>query len=550
MSKIIDFLTSIFIFQEPKQPQEEFILLKEHSKAPVAEKPSKKDEIKKVINKVSPNLNENLAYLKEKYSIPLNNDVMLREFDITLEKKTYKAFLIFIDGLTDKALINEHILEPLMFYTSLEKVGKIDNIITYIERNLVPQNQLTKTDDFQTVFEGINLGCCVLFVEGANQALILDVKSWEHRTIGKPSIELTIRGPLEAFGETLRINTALIRKNLKNENLVIEKITIGQRSRTPCAVIYLKDLANPNLVQEVKRRLNSIQVDYANDSGIIEQLIEDNPFLDIPQTIATERPDRAAFYLSEGRVAILVDGSPFILIVPATYYDLTHSPEDLYSRTPYGNFIRIIRHLGMMVALLLPSFYTAIITYHHEMIPTDLLFAISGTKERVPFPAVVEVLIMEISFELIREAGIRMPGAIGPTLGIIGALILGQAAVAANIVSPILIIIVAITGLGSLLIPNFSLGLAWRILKYFYIFLGAIAGLFGITFGLFVHGIFLVSQKSFGVPIFVPFAPITKGILGNIIIRPPIWLEEERPDYLNPQDKRKQPKISRGWIKN
>lgn len=582
MGKVLDFFKNILLFQEPKEPSEGFIL-KEYNegtdekqqsspqnqqssteksdntgnepKQPVKiEEQAKKGAQKQdnnpaKTNKVSPNLDENLAFLKDKYSIPLSTDVMTREFDITLEKKTYKAFIIFIDGLTDKKVINEYILQPLLLLTSLEKSGEVKDIITYLERNVIPQNQLNKSDDYKKILDEINFGSCVLFVEGAAQALVFDVKSWEHRTVSRPTTEITIRGSQEGFGETVRANTALIRKSLKNENLVIESLTVGQRSRTPCSIMYLKDIANPNLVDEVRRRVSSLQLDYANDSGIVEQLIEDNTFLPAPQLTATERPDRVSSMLSEGKVAILVDGNPFVLVAPNTFFELIHSPEDSYSRFPYSNLMRLIRYLGLFSALLLPGLYVAITTYHHEMIPTDLLFAISGARERVPFPTVVEILVMEISFELIREAGVRMPGTIGPTLGIIGALILGQAAVAANIVSPILIIIVAVTGIGSLAIPSFSLSLAFRILRFGYIALGALAGLLGITLGLFIQILFLAAQKSFGVPFLAPFAPKTSGGMHDVLNKSPLWMQEQRPDYLNPLDKVRQPKISRGWTK-
>lgn len=594
MGKLMDFFKNIFIFQEPKEQQEGFILkeYKEGSnekekKQPDSqsqeqpsdhknsdndtgtEKNKDKTEPKPLVKleeqgkesqkssgqerikqeKVSPNLDDNLNYLKDKYSIPLSTDVMIREFDITMSKKTYKAFIIFIDGMTEKKVINDNILQPLLLFTTLEKSEDIGDIITYIERNITTQNQLTKTEDYEKILGDINFGNCVLFVDGATQALSFDVKSWEHRTVDRPNVEINIRGPHEAFGETVRANTALIRKSLRNENLVIESITIGQRSKTPCSIMYLKDLANPNLVKEVRKRLESLKLDYANDSGIVEQLIEDSTFVPAPQTIATERPDRVASLLSEGRVAILVDGNPFVLVVPSTLYSLIHTTEDIYARFPYGNFMRYIRYLGIFTALLLPGVYVAITTYHHEMIPTDLLLAISGSREKVPFPTVIEILIMEISFELIREAGVRMPGTIGPTLGIIGALILGQAAVAANIVSPILIIIVAVTGIGSLAIPNFSLAFAFRMLRFVYIILGALAGLLGITLGLFVHSLFLAAQKSFGVPFLSPFGPTTSGTMQNAMFRLPMWMQEKRPDYVNPLDITRQPKISRGWTK-
>lgn len=570
-------LLSLIIYKEPAKKEEAFILKEYDKKADkevinppkTEEKERKKTEIKKPVpiekinektnndeidinknlQKVSKSIEQNLAYIKEKYSADICTDVKIREFDITISGKAYKAFIVFIDGITDKTAINNNILQPLMLFTSLEKSNESNDIITLIERNLTPYNQLQKNNDFNFLISSINMGSCVLFVDQAEMSLVFDVKSWEHRMVEKPTNEIIVRGSQEGFGEVLRVNTALIRKSLKNENLLTESMTVGKRSNTPCCIMYLKDLANPTLVEEVKKRLSNIDIDYANDSGIIEKMIQDHPLSPHSVIIATERPDRAALLLSEGRVAILVGSNPYVLVVPTTFFSLVHSSEDNYSKVFFVNLMRVVRYIAIFFALLLPGIYVAITNYHNEMIPTDLVLAIAAARERVPFPSVIEILIMEISFELIREAGIRMPGSIGPTLGIIGALILGQAAVAANIVSPVLIIIVALTGIGSLAIPNFSLSFSIRVLRFGYIFLGAIAGLFGITIGLCIHTAYLASIKSFGVPFLAPLAPKTGVLSSDVIFRPPIWMLEKRPDFLNPLDDTAQPEKSRKWDK-
>lgn len=332
-----------------------------------------------------------------------------------------------------------------------------------------------------------------------------------------------------------------------DQNLIAENIIMGNRSKTPCAIMYIKDIANDSLVAEVKRRLKNVNVDHIMDTGELEQFIEDNPSLPAPQILATERPDRVCTMLAEGRVAIIMHCSPFALVVPITGYDIMYSAEDQFLRFPYSNLLRIIRLLAMLMSLLLPGIYLAITNYHHEMIPTDLLLAILSAREKVPFPSVVEVFLMEISFELIREAGIRIPGPIGPTLGIIGALILGQAAVEANIVSPILIIVVAVTGLGSFAIPNFSAGFAFRILRFGFIILAALSGFLGITVGLILMGLWMFNAKSFGVPYFSPVAPRTSGGFADAIFKSPVWKQEKRPDYVNAKKDRMQPDISRRW---
>jgi spore germination protein KA len=387
--------------------------------------------------------------MKKVYNIPINGDVIIREFEITVKNGSIGAFIIFFDGMTDRMVINLAILQPLMLLSNLDIRGDEDNVASYVKKHLIPQNQLKVGKNYHEIIDGINFGACGLFIDGIDTAFIADVKGWEHRGVERPNTEVVIRGPQEGFNEVLRANTALVRKILKDEDLMAEDVAVGRRSKTPCSLLYIKDIANDSLVNEVRKRLNKIELDYIIDSGELEQMLEDSTFLPGPQIIATERPDRVASMLSEGKVAVIMNGSPFALVMPATILELLHSPEDAYARFPYANLFRIVRIIGILLSLLLPGSYVAITNYHQEMIPVDLLFAISASREKVPFPSVVEILIMEMAFELIREAGIRIPGPVGPTLGIIGALILGQAAVSANIVSPILIIIVAVTGIGS-----------------------------------------------------------------------------------------------------
>lgn len=530
-----------------KKKNEDLLLKNSGKEKQDAQKNKKKESEDK--SEISTSLSDNLEYMKKIYTVPINGDVVIREFKITFKDKTVDAFIIFIDGMTNGTVINTNMLQPLMLLSNLNIKDVSEGLEEHIKNRLVPHNQLKIFRSYKDVIDQINFGGCGLFVDGIDVAYAADAKGWEHRGVERPNTEMVIRGPQEGFTEVLRANTALVRKILKDEDLIVEDIAVGKRSRTPCAILYIKDITNDSLVEEVRKRIKSIRVDYVLDSGELEQYIEESSFLPAPQIFATERPDRVAYMLAQGRVAVIVHGSPFALVMPVTGTDLVHSAEDVYIRFPYATLLRLIRILGIFMALLLPGFYVAITNYHQEMIPTDLIFAISASREKVPFPSVVEILIMEVSFELIREAGIRIPGPIGPTLGIIGALILGQAAVAANIVSPILIIIVAVTGIGSFAVPNFSLAFAFRIMRFAFIFLGAAIGFLGITTGVFVMGIALCAAKSFGVPFMAPFGPRTAGSFANQIIRAPIWKQEKRDDYVNPKDIRRQAKISRGWIK-
>lgn len=551
MPNLKQFAQKYLTFKEPK-PAEEFILAESPGEAGL--EITDKKAITKQYNiptqqsrDVSANLFENMEYLKSRFSIPSNSDVILREFDITVKDKSMHAFIIFYDGMVDKQIIDHYLLQPMMLLSNKDITDATPDVTAYIKAHLLPHNAINIMKDCNVIVGEINYGSCGIFIDGLDNAFVADVKGYERRSVERPETELLIRGPQEGFTETLRVNTALIRKRLKDENLIIESMKVGERSKTLCAVLYINGIVNPSLIQEIKRRIGSIKVDYLNDSGELEQFIEDSTYLPLPQTSSTERPDRSAMALTEGRVVILVDGSPFALIVPVVFNDLIHSAEDYYLRFPTVNLLRFMRLISILFSLLLPGIYIAITTFHQEMIPTSLLLAIDGAREKVPFPSIVELTAMELAFELIREAGIRIPGPMAPTIGIIGALILGQAAVAANIVSPILIIIVATTGICSYAVPDYSTSFSIRISRFVYIFLAAIAGFLGITTGVFIQGLFLVNAKSFGVPMFSPFGPKTSRKSADNIFSIPIWKREDRPDYLNTVDGKRESKISRGW---
>lgn len=495
---------------------------------------------------VSAYLKENKKALNRMYGLPGNKDVVIRDFIIGTNP-AIECFSVFIDGMTDTA-VQDLLFQALMAFAGRPAPADKGNIAKMVKNNLLPGNQVTIQSHFRDVLDAVNYGDTAIFFEGCAEVALVETKGWEHRGVDRPVSEQTVLGPQEAFNETLRSNTALLRKLIRSEKLSTEFIKVGMRNETYVAVMYLRDLANPALVAEVKRRINSIKVDHILDSGVLEQFIEDNPYNLNSTVLATERPDRIASKIVEGRVAILVDGSPFVLVVPTTMYEQLHTGEESYSRWQFGTFIRYLRVFAFGLSFLLPGLYLAIVLFHHEMIPTELLLAIAGNREKVPFPSIVEVLLMELSFELIREAGLRIPGIMGSTIGIIGALILGQAAVQANIVSPILVILVAVTGLASFAIPYYSLAFTARIYRFIYIALGVTLGFFGISMGLFAQIILTANLKSFGAPYLAPTGPRTVAG-GDIVTRLPVFFHERRPDYVNPQDITRQPEISRGWTR-
>lgn len=399
-------------------------------------------------------------------------------------------------------------------------------------------NNVEKVKEYNKIISKILNGVTALFVDGCEEALLIESRGYEKRNIDKPSTESVVMGSQEGFTENLRTNITLIRRIIKNKDLITEILPVGKTSNSNCAIMYLDGIANPKLIKEVKKRIKNINIDFVTGDGMIEQFIEDKPSQIIPQVLNTERPDRAASFIMEGQVIIIGEGVPFVNVVPVTFFAMFHASEDSFLRWPFGTAIRLIRILGLFFATLLPALYVSLILYHQEMIPTDLLVAFATARENVPFPTIIEVLILEISFELIREAGIRVPGIIGPTLGIIGALILGQAAVAANLVSPVLIIVVAVTGLGNFAIPSYSLATGIRIIRFGLILAGAFLGFYGVAAVLFIVCCFACNMKSFGVPFLSPISPVTKKN-PDIVVRAPNFKQKMRPDYLNtPNQKR------------
>lgn len=513
---------------------------------------------------IFPTIQVNLEYLKYKYNTLINSDIEIREFTLLANNKQYSAFLLYIDGMVDSKIVNDFILKPLMlrnqantFESDVAKVAISNNITVrkkkpfdltnYILNNLMPQNNVKKVQEFPEIISDVNSGNCALFIDTLDIAFSIEVKGFKSRSISNPNNEIVVRGSQEAFVEVIRTNTSMLRRIINNEDLIIENATVGSISNTRIAICYMKSIANDDLVAEVKYRINNLDVDYLISSGQLEQLIQDDTAIVFPEMIATERPDKAANHLLEGRVVVIVNGSPYVLIMPGVLVDFMSSPEDLNLKFQYSNLLRIIRYVAAFLALLLPGLYVAITNYHQELIPTELLFAIAASRETVPFPIIFEILIMEIAFELIREAGLRVPSPIGPTIGIVGALILGEAAVSANVVSPILIIIVAITGICSFAIPDFSLSFTLRFFRFLYIILGYLLGLLGIGLGIFIHAITLSNLKSFGVPYLSPYLPISNSTAEASTFLSPVWKRERRADFLNVKKKQAQSKFSMKW---
>ncbi len=396
------------------------------------------------VKNIFPSLSVSLEYIKVKYNTLINSDIILREFTLTARNRQYNALLFFIDGMVDSQLINSNVLEALMMRNranmfnrdqeqviseaktnniTVRKVKKF-NLENYIFDSLLPQNNVKKVTTFEEAFSGVNIGNCLLFVDTIGTAFDIDVKGFKQREVGTPNNEIIIKGPQEAFVENIRTNTSQLRRMVNNKDLIIENIEIGKLSKTKCAICYIDNIANNDLVAEVKYRMSNLEVDSILSSGELEQLIEENNKYSLPQVISTERPDKATKYLYGGRVVVLISGNPYCLIMPATFIDFIASPEDTNLKFQFSNFLKFLRLLAIFITLFLPAFYVAITGFHQELLPTELLFSLMASKENVPFPVIFEILLMEISFELIREAGLRVPSPLGSTIGIVGALVI------------------------------------------------------------------------------------------------------------------------------
>jgi len=451
------------------------------------------------------------------------SDIVYRSF--LIEGQT-KANLVYIEGLADSSAIEANIIAPLM----QEAEGKAYEIGQLAERK-ISASQAKPFSTFQECIEYLSNGLPILLRDQEATGLAFGLNKWEKRTIDEPVAESSIRGPREGFTETLRTNTSLIRRIIKSPALKTETMKIGGYTQTNVVIAYIEGLVEGALVEEVKSRLERIRIDGILESGYIEELIEDMPYSPFPQLLTTERPDVTCANLLEGRVAIMVEGTPFVLIAPVTLFSFMQSAEDYYQRFWVSTAMRWLRYLFTLIALLLPSLYVAILTFHQEMVPGSLLISMAASRESVPFPALIEALIMEVTFEALREAGVRLPKQVGSAVSIVGALVIGQAAVQAGLVSAPMVIVVAITGISSFMIPRYTAGIAIRLLRFPLIFLAGSLGLLGIMMGLIAIVIHLSSLRSFGVPYLSAVAIPQKKELKDVLVRAPWWMMNTRPRF-------------------
>lgn len=463
------------------------------------------------------------------------DDFIMRE--VKVYKGRIHVLIAFIDGLVKKELIDRDILKPLLAdikVTGLEERLGSKPVLKVLSDDLLTSSSIETTDDYTTVVDSILSGQTAVFATGAAVALLADTTGFKSRSVDKTDTETVVRGPREGFTEVLKTNVSLLRRKIKNPNLKFETIQLGKRTKTDISLCYIKGLTNESIIKEARKRLNSIKIDAVLESGYLEEYIEDAKYSLFPTVGNTEKPDVAAAKVLEGRLAILCDGTPFVLTVPYLFIEMIQASEDYYTRPFFASFLRILRALSLVISTIVPAIYVALICFHQDMIPMELAVRIAASREGIPFSAFVEALAMVVTFELLREAGARMPRTIGQAVNIVGALVIGQAAVDAGLVSDIMVIVIAITAISSfIVVPMSSTTFFVRIML---LISANVLGLLGVGLALTALFAHACSLQSFGVPYMSPISPLFVSDLKDTLIRVPIWAMLKRPRALNSPD--------------
>ncbi|MGG6314135.1 spore germination protein [Paenibacillus macerans] len=479
----------------------------------------------------------NLQHLEQ--SIGQSSDVVFRSIGQT-EGRLSMA-LVYISGLVNADKINQEILQPITEHKALKDAEILpETALSRIRNEVLAIGEITECKTFEVLHAMLFEGHTILLIDGSNLALAMDTAGWEKRSITEPSSQGVIRGPKESFTEDLRTGTSLLRRRIKSADLRVEEYKIGQRTQTDIAIVYLNGIAKDEVLGEIRRRLNAINTDAILESNYIEELIQDRSLTPFPTIQNTERPDAVAGGILEGQVGILVDGTPFALQAPSTFFNFFQSSEDYYERFDISSFLRLIRYTSFFVSMLLPALYIGITTFHQEMLPTTLLISLAAQREGVPFPALIEALMMELTFDVLREAGVRMPRAIGPAISIVGALVLGQAAVQAGLVSAAMVIVVSFTAICNFVIPSQTLANSIRLIRFLMMLIAGFLGLYGMMSFLIVLSIHMAGLRSFGVPYLSPVAPLVPRYWKDIFIRAPHWMMKVRPKIAAAEEERRQ----------
>lgn len=480
-----------------------------------------------------------------------SSDFVTRVFTFKgVNGKNEKALLAFMDGLTSSDILNDSIIKPLMH--GMRDIAAVpaksagtpgenaagsnrQSKIETVNDLLLSIGEIKVSGQISDAVEGILNGDCAMFIDGCSECTVMNCKGFEKRSVEQPAYDVSMRGPRESFNENLRTNTSLLRRRIKNSNLTFESATVGRKTNTNICIVYVNGLANAELVEEVRRRIGYINVDLILESGYIEEYIEDSPFSVFSTMGITERPDVLAGKLLEGRVGIMVDGSPFVLTAPYLFVEAFQNPEDYYSRTIYSSVVRVFRYIAFLLSVLVPGLYVALTSFHQELIPTSLLFNMAASSEGVPFSSFSEIAIFLFVFEMLKEAGLHMPKNIGQTISIVGGLVLGDAAVQAGIIGAPVVIIISFTAVSSFMIPTINNEIT--LLRWIFLFLGGLLGGYGISIGIVGLTLHITGIQSFGYSFFSPFFPGRLEDVKDTFVRVPLWLMRKRPTGMAAADR-------------
>jgi len=467
-----------------------------------------------------------------------SQDVVVRP--IKINQNNITVYLFCVDGLINQALFDEAVFRSLKFDPYLSHCVTERAMMDYLLEGGAYHVFTSEEADYQKLLKSVLSGMVALIFDSEEKAIVYDIRMFEKRSIQEPSEENVMKGSKESFIEVMRMNTALIRRRIRSEHLVVESLTAGRVSKTDMSLVYISNIADMNTVNKIREKINSIEIDNVSTPAFIEEFLIENKHSIFPQIMYTQRPDRVSANLSDGRVALVVDGIPFVYILPCQLPMLMQSPDDYANHFFIGSSLRIIRYLSMIVTLFLPAFYIAATTYQSQMLPVQLALSTQAAKQNVPFSSASEVLGLLISFEILIEAGLRLPKAVGTAMSILGGLVVGQSAVAANLVSPAVVVIVSLAGISGFIMPNQDLSSGIRLTRFLLAVLAALAGFFGLAIGLILIITHLCSLNNYNTAYIWPFVDVEERNIKDTLFRFPIRYFKKRPDEVAAQNKIKQ----------
>ncbi|CAG7610339.1 Spore germination protein A1 [Paenibacillus solanacearum] len=475
------------------------------------------------MNSVSRSLEANEAYLKDQFQHC--SDIVFRSIMLRDEPR---LLLVYLDGMTRLQGVEDNILKPLIYSGLPQGMDRIQSLAELFRRELLPLTNVKTEASLDGAVNHILQGSLVLLAEGHDSSLIAQLQDYETRSIQEPTKEATLRGSKEGFVENLRTNTSMIRRRIIHKDLKMESYKIGKYTQTEVVMAYIQGLAAESVLSEIREKLGTIEIDGIIDSAYIEEWIENSSFSIFSQIQNTERPDVVAASLLDGKVALVTNGTPFVLLLPITFWSGLQSADDYFERFVFVIMTRAIRFIMAFISFALPAIYVALSTFHPEMVPSYLMIGIATARESSPFPTVIEVFLMMVIFDALQEAGVHLPNQLGPVVSIIGALVIGQAAVEAGIISTPIIIVISLTGIAAYSIPRYSAALPFRLIRYLMLFISGILGFVGFAFGLIFLLIHLVTLESFGTPYLSPVAPFDGKRIKDMMIRYPYWIKKGR----------------------